>query len=66
MNIEDFYRLSHFSKSKLIGDERVKRIVHNGAWQDRVLDVINSGENKTTTADEIKKLIKQKEVEKED
>ena len=66
MDIEDFYKLSHFSKRELIADSRVKRIVHNGAWQDRVLEVINSGEQKHSTANEIKKLIKSKEVKKED
>ena len=64
MNMEDFYRLSQFPKSVLIKDPRVDRIIHAGAWQDRVLDVISKNNStKEATDKEVKRLLKENKIE---
>lgn len=65
MNVEDFYRLSQYSKSTLIKDSRVLRFYHAGAWQDRVLEEIKSGCQRSSTVDEVKRLIKMNKLEEE-
>lgn len=61
MDIEDFYRLSHFEKRVLMKDSRVKRIVHQGNWKERVLQAI-SGEASTKTREATDELVKDHHV----
>lgn len=61
MDIEDFYRLSHFEKRVLMKDSRVKRIVHQGNWKERVLQEIN-GESSRKTGEATDELIKKHHV----
>lgn len=63
MDISDFYRLSHYSKKTLMQDEKVKRIVHSGNWQERVANIIKEDTRQSKTAEEVKKLIKNEQLE---
>lgn len=64
LDIEDFYRLSQYSKQDLMGDDRVIRIVHNGNWEERVKDYI-MGDTNTKTDEEVKKLIRRGKIKGE-
>jgi len=57
LDIEDFYRLSQYSKQDLMVDDRVIRVVHNGNWEERVKDYID-GDSNIKTDDEVKRLVK--------
>jgi len=45
MDMSDFFRLSHFSKQELMEDPNAHRIVHQGNWEQKVLEVINAPGN---------------------
>ncbi len=63
MSMTDFKALSSLPKQQLFTHPSCKRIIHNGAWQERVLKEITSKNNNINPADEVRKLIKNKDVE---
>ena len=63
MDIDDFYRLSQFSKSVLMKDSKVQRVIHQGAWQDKVRRIIEKDGDSINTADTVRELIKKKKAE---
>lgn len=62
MNLNDFERLSAFSKSVLQKDPNVIRIIHYGNWEDRVRQIINENATKISPEEEIKRLLKNKNI----
>ena len=65
MDVQDFYELSRYPKKELIHNPKVKRVIHRGNWQDEIKNVIDKNGDGIKTSNEIRKLIKKKEI-KED
>jgi len=65
MDVQDFYELSRYPKKELMKNEKVKRVIHRGNWQDEIMRVINKTGDGMQTSEEMKKLIYKKEVEEE-
>lgn len=57
MSMSDFYELSRHSKTYLITHELCKRIIHKGAWQDKVRKCIKRKSEEENPSVETRKLI---------
>ena len=62
MNIDDFYELSHHTKSELIKNPKVGRIIHKGPWQEAVIKISTSDGDDIKTNNETTKLIRSKVI----
>lgn len=60
MNIDEFYNLTHLSKSTIIKEKLCKRYIHKGAWEDKVIKEIKEQGN--TPAVEYSKLVLRKQI----
>lgn len=63
MEMEDFYELSKHSKPYLAANHLCRKIIHRGAWQQRVLACINQKNTGLEVVSETRKLILEKNVE---
>jgi len=60
--MKDFYELSQHSKSYLIANRLCRRVIHKGAWQERVLRLINKNDTNATPTEGTRKLILERKV----
>lgn len=65
MGLDEFYELSHHSKSYLIENQSCLRIIHKGDWKEKVMMAINNKDKQIDTVAETKKLIREKNVVKD-
>ena len=69
MNVENFYYLSHYPRKVIMKilekDPSIDRIEHRDGWQDKVRKIIEKDNDKSKTVEEVKRLMKIKEIEEE-
>ena len=65
MKIEDFYRLSHYSKRELMKMKEVGRIVHKGNWMEIIKKLISQSGDGMKTSSEAIQLINKKQIKKD-
>lgn len=65
MKIEDFYRLSQYSKRELMKMKEVGRIIHRGNWMDIIKKLISQAGDGMKTSSEAFQLVNKKLVKKE-
>lgn len=62
MGIDEFYELSRLSKSELIRNKLCNRYIHQGSWQNRILENELKAEGSIDVAHEVKQLIKTNDI----
>jgi len=65
MGIDEFCELSHYSRSYLWANHSCLRIVHDKDWKEKVMNAITTRDKEINTVEETKKLIREKNVVKD-